>query len=182
MQAQEGLTVPLKSVSIDYEKGVYLKDFDHVLEPYVGTWEGILNNKKYTFVLQKFIKQRIGELTNSFYCYEDRVMAKFRVIDLSNNETIYSSLNALTYDEFPASGYSPHINGYMEFRFTDANANCYNTLSFALKRNLSNPNELLYFEFNYEEDWKLPGVPCPFTNRADIPVYLPQENLVLTKL
>ena len=45
--------VPFNTYSFSQPNGTYFKDLDNTLNYYEGTWEGILNNKKYTFIFKK---------------------------------------------------------------------------------------------------------------------------------
>ena len=98
--------VPLSTINAP--NGAYLKDLDDELLPYVGTWEGMSNNKKYTFVFEKFT-QKLFFFSNEHYFYRDKIKAKLKVIDLATNEVLYNGLSAIDYDDFPIYGVSrPH--------------------------------------------------------------------------
>lgn len=182
VHAQEGLTVLLGTeIPYDYKKGVYLKDINNVITPYLGTWEGTLSGKKYTFVFQKFLKIRSGSLEN-FYNYSDCIVAKFKVVDVASSTTLYTSMNATSIDDFPIFGIPIGSDNYMEFIFYDTDANCRNCLEFYFKKIAGNPNQMQYLKYKYGTDARYPDDPCSYANRADIPVFLPPENLILTKL
>lgn len=59
LQSSAQNIVPVEK-AIDYKiagngipSGTYLKDVNHLLDPYLGTWKGAINNKTYTFFITK---------------------------------------------------------------------------------------------------------------------------------
>lgn len=176
--SQVTVTVPLSTV--DYQNGAYLKDLSNELHPYIGVWEGVLNNKKYTFVFQIFEQHLTSYAPASeSYHYEDVIMGKFKVTDLVSNSIIYSSLNAINYEDFPIHSGLPYY-GLMKFIFKDTSSNCENSVQFYLRTIPNNPNVFSYCNFGYNDWWR--DEDCPYTNRTDIPVHLPTATLILTKL
>lgn len=172
------VTVELPLGTYEYPSGAYLKDVNYELNKYIGTWEGILNNKKYIFVFQLF-PQRLTSYPSGLYHYADELKVKFKVIDLVSNTTLYNGLNATAYEDFPIyTGSKPYL-GLFQLWFTDTPANCKNELMFYLKDVSGVDNQLKYCYFEYYE-WMRP-VDCPFANQIDIPVLLPKEDLILTK-
>ena len=177
--SQVTIEVPLSTVT--FQNGAYFKDINNELLPYVGTWEGVLNNKKYTFVFQKFTQH----LTSYFpysesYHYDDRLKGKFQVTNNTTGEIIYSSLSASTYDDFPIYGVVKPYHGRFSFVFKDTEANCENGLEFMLKNIPNQPNQLKYFHFEYKDSW---NIDCTtYSDRMDIPVNLPMSELIFTKL
>ncbi len=175
------VTVVLPLSTVDYTNGAYFKDFDNELLPYVGTWEGILNNKKYTFVFQKFTQHLISSAPLSDnYLYQDLLKGKFEVIELSTGAVIYSSLSAINYEDFPILGVVKPYNGRFDFYFQDTEINCENGLEFSLRNIPSQPNQLKYYWFRYN-DWYKSDCSM-YSDRMDIPIFLPMQELILTKL
>lgn len=158
--------------------GAYLKDINNVLTPYIGTWEGILNNKKYTFVFTKFAQRY-----NSFSSYyQDELMGNFKVTDLSTGTVLYDNTAATNYDDFRIYGTHPNVaRGMCSFYFTDTVANCENNLKFILRNINGQPNKLTYCYFEYD-GWLKESDCHNYPNRAAIPVFLPTQELILTKL
>lgn len=174
------VTVVLPLDAYEYPNGAYLKDLNESLLPYVGTWKGVLNNHEYTFVFQKFT-QHLTTLPNGNYHYEDEIKAKFKVVDLLEEDVIYDNLSATNYDDFLIYGLFPSTShGIFQFIFRDTDLNCNNTLSFTLMNIIGQTNKLKYCYFEYKDSWK--SWDCPnYPNRMNIPVYLPLNDLVLTK-
>lgn len=176
--SQEGLEVPLET--LNYNNGTYFKDINGELNPYIGTWEGTVNNKKYTFVMQKFTKH-MTSYTTGYYHYEDELMIKFKVTDLATNLILYNTLDADDYNEFPIYGLSKPFHGSFRFVFKDTDTNCQNSLKFFLDGTPALTNQLKYCKFEYDEWWLYQN--CPnYSSRDAIPVYLPKVDLILTKL
>ncbi len=176
---QVTVVVPLSPVT--NQNGAYFKDLNNELFPYVGTWEGVLNNKKYTFVFQKFTQHLTTYYPYSeSYYYRDELMGKFQVTNNTTGEVIYSSLNASSYDEYPIRGIVKPYHGRFSFVFIDTEANCENGLKFMLKNIPNQTNQLKYFRFEYKDSW---NIDCTtYSSRMDIPVNLPMQDLILTKL
>ena len=66
--------------------GTYYKDLNNELGPYVGTWEGVYDNK--TFIITFF---KIVDHDNFDNYYKDRIIGKYKM--LSNNNELYSTYN-----------------------------------------------------------------------------------------
>jgi len=167
--------VPLSSYN--YPNGAYLKDLDNVLVPYVGTWEGIIDNKKYTFVFQIFNQHQYINLDGSYH-YRDILKGKFKVVDISNNQTLYDNLTANNYDDYSIFGIGK-ISPDFSFFFRDTEAHCSNSVKFNLQNIVGQPNKLKYCNFKFKPI-NLDG--CNYQNQTDIPMYLPKVELILTKL
>ncbi|MFC4739826.1 DUF6705 family protein [Flavobacterium ponti] len=166
--------IPLNSV--DYPDGAYLKDLDNILPFWEGTWKGTVNNKEYTIQFVKFTQHQTTFSDGSFE-YEDLLMGKFKVMDLSTNQILYNDLNTTIFND-----YKIQLNGKLGteyfFMFFDTQSNCNNTFKFSLVKDNTNPNQVLYTNFSFDEydSWD-----CQYQNQEDIPMFLPQTNLTLTK-
>ena len=163
----------------DIPIGAYLKDLDNVLLPYIGTWEGTLNNKKYTFVFVKFPQHdNFGEY------YIDELMCNFRVVNLVTGSIIYDNLGATNYGDYRINTSRP-FRGLLHCYFIDTDENCKNSLEFYMRNINGQPNKLTYYDFRYSESWGdlSIGLNCnDFSDRMEIPVFLPRQDLILTKL
>jgi hypothetical protein len=175
--AQVTQIVPINS--LQYPNGAYRKDLNGEFNRYVGTWEGVLNNKKYTFVFQKF-EQHLYTYLNNTYEYADRLKVKFKITDLATNSIIYDGLNAINYEDFPIYAASKPYNTLLTFVFKDTEVNCFNTLEFTLKNVPNMPNQLKYCYFKYDDFWI--DSCANYQDRMSIPVFLPKEVFILTKL
>lgn len=175
---QVTVTKPLYSYDPDtHQNGAYYKDLNSELYYWEGTWEGILNNMKYTFVFVKFIQQLNGN-TNSNYYYEDEIRGKYQVLDLTTNQLIYDNLSAVNYNDYSILGLAIR-NGIYSFKFEDVASKCYNSAKFILQKISGQPNQVKYCYFRYS-DYNY--IDCPnYPNQISIPMFLPQENLILTK-
>jgi hypothetical protein len=169
-------TVPISSY--DYPTGAYLKDLNDELTYWEGTWEGIINNKKYTFMFTKFIQHLNGDI-NSHYYYEDELRGKYKVVDLTTNQVLYDNLAATNYDDYSILGLAIR-NGDFSFWFQDVASKCYNSVKFNLHKINGQPNQVKYCNFRFSE---YHYYDCTnYTNQTSIPMFLPQENVILTKL
>lgn len=168
-------TLPLNSY--DYPNGAYLKDLDNELPFYVGTWEGVHDNKKYTFEFTIFY-QHITDYGNGYYHYEDSLMGKFKVVDLMTGLTIYDNLSASSYEDYKI--FLATLNSGGSFSYLDVQ-NCYNHIDFKLFKIAGSTNQLNYNQFEFR-DFSNSLIDCPYTNQEDIPMFLPQGEFNLTKL
>ena len=67
---------PLGTSSFDgIPSGYYVKDIFNEYDKYVGTWQGTLNNKKFTLVIEKKEHQLINFLSSTFF--RDELVAKY---------------------------------------------------------------------------------------------------------
>ncbi|SHJ74505.1 hypothetical protein SAMN05444337_2521 [Flavobacterium haoranii] len=165
-------TLPLNSY--DYPNGAYLKDINNQLPFYVGTWEGIQNNKQYTFQFTVFNQQMI-DFGNGHYEYLDALVAKFKVVDLSSSEVLYDNLSAVNYDDYEIFLGSIQLG---TFFCLDKN-NCNNLAKFKLYKVTGTTNQLNYNDFRLVEFGSIDE--CPYTNQEDIPIFLPTGDFILTK-
>ena len=172
--------MPLSTLNPPYNS--YLKDLDNTFLPYLGTWEGILNNKKYTFIFTKFAQHQSAAYSTEYMFYQDELKAKFKVTDLATGNVIYDNTSAINYDDYMIQGTDPSTaRGICVFFFTDTDANCRNKMEFTLMNIRGQPNQLKYCYFEYTDSWS--GFECTnYPNRMDIPVFLPKEELILTKI
>ncbi|NQY28326.1 MAG: hypothetical protein HRT69_02535 [Flavobacteriaceae bacterium] len=182
MSSQVTQTVPLHSTN--YSNGVYFKDLNNELSFLVGTWEGELNNKKYTFEFTLFA-QVLRSYENDMYDYRDDLMGKFKVVDLTTNQVLYNNLNSTNYEQYKISELYIRQQKEIDFLFQDSENNCLNSAEFKLLKDDSNPNQIIYkdFEFNgfgifYNDTYGCPN----YQNQSDIPMFLPSQNLILTRL
>jgi len=169
--------VPLNTVY--YSDGAYLKDLNNELPFLEGTWEGTLNNKKYIFQFTVFYQHLFTGVDGS-YEYEDQLKAKFKVVDLTTNQVLYDNLNASGYEDYKISNLTIRSNEFI-MGFIDTLENCYNRVEFSFTKNPNNLNQITYK--NFEMGDYFPGTPgCPETTvQADIPMFLPTQELILTK-
>lgn len=88
--------IPIEK-KIDYRKAgkgipdniTYIKDVNHVLDKYVGTWKQTYDSKTYEFRMAK-VTNKMGRIT------EDRLLMRFMVTD--SNGTILTNTTALPDD------------------------------------------------------------------------------------
>ena len=166
-------TLPLSTY--DYPNGAYLKDLNNELSYLEGAWEGIINNKKYTFVFTKFIQHLTGD-TNDYY-YQDEIRGKCKVVNLANNQVLYDNLAAVNYEDYSIHGVALR-NGHFSLWFKDVESKCYNSVSFYLL-NTGQTNKVKYCNFRFDS-YNFPN--CPnYPDQLSIPMYLPQVELILTK-
>ena len=174
VSCQVTTTLPYKT--LDHPNGAYLKDIDNEFPFWVDTWEGSVNNKKYTFTLIEFTQQKI-DFADGRYIYRDKIVCKLKVIDLLNNSIIHDESSFSEYDDFIING-NAVINSKFYFRLFDKENHCDNSAIFILEKTTNNPNQITYKDFSYDEYeyWD-----CPYTTQEDIPMFLPKVDLVLTR-
>ncbi len=161
--------------SYDYPNGAYIKDLDNELPFYVDTWVGILDNKKYTFEFIKFTQHLSQYESGGPYHYIDALRGKFKVEDLTTGTVLYDNLSATAYEDYNIDLSSLIIGA--SFFYLDKN-NCFNSAKFFLLKVAGNPNQLRYEHFRLTD---YIDNDCPYTNQADIPMFLPTGDLILTR-
>ncbi len=173
---QEGVEVPLNSLSFEHPNGTYIKDFNDVFQPYIGTWKGEKYGKELILEFVKFTKQTITAPNGDYY-YEDELMIKYQLKEISSGAILSSTINAVNYEDFKILGLGYPTNGRFNFLFTDSI--CFNTFEIIIENIPNNPNQLKYVAI-YSDFWDSPN--CSYTNREDIPIPIPFKiNMVLTK-
>lgn len=160
----------------DFRKGAYLKDLDNVLPFWVGTWEGISNNKKITLVLTFFeAKHFVNSLGNY---HEDVLAGKFKITEIGSNQVTYNTLGASSYDAYPI-GIVPFLNSSLSCTFQDDATRCYNTAQFILARIPGEQNQIKFTQFSLKGYDSFEGG-CPqYDNASQIPMPLPTTDLIL---
>ncbi|MDT0294490.1 hypothetical protein ACFQ3R_12000 [Mesonia ostreae] len=167
--------VPLNTVY--YSDGAYLKDLNNELSLLEGTWEGTLNNKKYIFQFTVFY-QHLETGADGSYEYEDKLSGKFKVIDLGTNQVLYDNLNASNYEDYGILNFIILGNEFM-MGFFDTPNNCYNQADFSIIKDPNNLNQITYKSFEMGDYGGL--TPCNYNTQEDIPMFLPTQELILTK-
>ena len=169
-------TLPLETLSFETPNGAYLKDLDNKFPFWVDTWEGTVNNKKYTFTFVLFAKH-LRTSPNGDYYYKDLVVGKLKVTDLSTNAVLHDESSFTNYDSFIIKGIIILGNRFY-FGQYDKENHCYNNVNFMLEKDPNNPNQITYKGFSYDEyEYR----DCPYANYQDIPMFLPKVDLVLTR-
>lgn len=166
--------LPLNSV--DLPNGAYVKDLGVQLPYYEGKWVGVLNDKKYTFEFVKFSQHLSQYELGGDYYYMDDLMGKFKVEDLSTGTVLYDNLSAVNYDDYNIFLASLRIEA--SFGYLDT-INCLNSAGFYLSKLPANPDQLRYNNFALNEYL---AFNCPFATQAEIPMFLPTSDLILTKM
>lgn len=167
--------VPLRTLSYDMPNGAYAKDLDNVFPFWLDTWEGVVNNRKYTFTFIKFTQQ-LSTYPNGNYRYEDEIVCKLKVTDNINNQIIHDETSYANYADFILKG-NVIIGNEFYFGLYDKENHCYNSVDFILVKDTNNPNQILYKDFSYDEYYECPT----YQNQEDIPMFLPKVDLVLTR-
>lgn len=170
--------IVLLSTYENIPNGAYLKDTNNELLKYTGTWQGVLDNKRYTFEFTKF--EYHYDSYNLFY--KDELLCKFKVIDLTTNTILYDDLSVYNFGDYKINALTPPKRGMLHCIFTDSDENCNNVLEFYLRNINGEPNKLRYCYFRYTDNWGKFGTECVnYQDRMMIPVFLPKEDLTLTK-
>ena len=166
--------------TIHVPSGAYVKDINNSFTPYIGTWEGTVNNKKYTFKFTKFEKY-LKTNSDGYAFYKDYMLGNFKVTDLSTGLILYDNLSATEYENFRMSGNPIPTRGICFFSFLDTEANCSNGLEFMLRKIKGQPNQLTYCDFQVDDFWKFWDCPA-YPDRTNIPIFLPRQDFILTKI
>ena len=175
--SQEGVELPLNSLSFEHPNGTYYKDFNNVYLPYIGTWKGEKYGKELTLEFVKFTKKKFTAPNGNYY-YEDMLMCKYQYKDLVTNTIISSTMDAVNYEDYRIYGLGYPTNGRFDFNLTDTI--CDNSFLIIIEDVPNNPNQLKYVAF-YGDDWTYYNN-CDYTNRTDIPIPIPFKiNMILTK-
>jgi len=169
---------PMGDLYFEHSNGVYLKDLNHELDFIEGTWEGTLNNKKYIFEFTVFTRY-LETFSSGEYYYQDRLKAKFKVIDLSSNQVLYEILSANNYEDYRIQKLTIWDETQFIMGFMDTQNNCYNSAEFSIIKNVNNLNQITYKNFEMGDYGGL--TPCSYSTQADIPMYLPTQELILIK-
>ncbi|WP_395052028.1 hypothetical protein [Flavobacterium sp.] len=173
---QEGVEVPLNSLSFEHPNGTYIKDFNDVFQPYIGTWKGEKYGKELILEFVKFTKQTITAPNGDYY-YEDELMIKYQLKEISSGAILSSTINALNYEDYRIISLGYPTNGKFDFLFTDTI--CSNTFDIIIE-NIPNVTNQLKYVAIYSDFWDSPN--CTYTNREDIPIPIPFKiNMILTK-
>jgi hypothetical protein len=178
-QAQEGVIVPLETLSMDVQNGTYIKDTEGVFLPFEGTYIGHWDNKKFTLILQKF-EHITNTAINGDYYYEDRMVGKYEIVNESNNSVLYSTMSASQYSEFPITNIGGVYNGELEFDFFDIPERCHNTMELRLYKMTTQGGVTTVRYWGRGGDYY--SDPCPYANQASVPKVLPYGFLTLTKV
>nr|WP_294925011.1 hypothetical protein [uncultured Flavobacterium sp.] len=67
--------------------GTYLKDVNHLMDPFIGTWQGSIDNKTYTFYVTKIKKNSYGILI-------DELKVHHSIVDNSTGTILEDSRNS----------------------------------------------------------------------------------------
>lgn len=181
--SQEGVIVPLGESYLFFESGTYSKDINNELNPFVGTWGVTKNNIKYTFVFQK-MEHLLKINSPTFYYYEDEMVGKYEVRDLNTNTVLFSTMNAVNYNDFEITSLGGVNNGELEFDFFDRQK-CNRCTTIRLYKMTFQPGTTVPYQvryYNFGSDFWLPDSDgCTYSNIEDIPLTLPFGSLKLTK-
>ena len=171
---------PLNGLSFEHPNGTYFKDLNNELDYYTGRWEGISNNKKYIFEYVKFTQHLNNWAVDGSYNYSDKLQGKFKVIDLVTNQVLYDDLNVVNYDDYLISGIVKK-NKSFSFMYLDKPEKCNLQAEFYLMRRDDLPsNQLKYCCFTLKNYGDLMGC-STYSDIHQIPIFLPKEDLILTK-
>lgn len=78
--------IPLETKGFPIEN-TYYKDLNNELDPYIGTWKGVFNDKIFIITFSKY---KNYNSTGNYY--KDRLAGKYRMLDASGNQ-LYSTYN-----------------------------------------------------------------------------------------
>lgn len=85
--------------------GTYFKDVNGVLDKYIGTWKGTLNNKNFELIITETTKEY-----EEYSIKNDLLLMKYKIIDLNGN-SLYSTIPLNDDSYLVPSGYKFTDNG-----------------------------------------------------------------------
>lgn len=170
-------TYPLNTM--DVPNNSYIKDIDNELDPFLGTWEGIWNNKKITITFSKIYHRLMPQLGGINY-FEDFVIGKYVIVDLNTGVVLEDTTSITNMDNITIKSHSFARQKNM-LRFGYVNKNLYDCgfiCSIYIYRDLGNPNILTYKFKNPEYN----NFECPNITLNEISINIPKQDLVLNRL
>lgn len=180
LHAQEGVTLPFDTLSLDVANGTYIKDLDNTLDPYAGAWRFtyVLNglNLQATLTLTKLIKAKIESLNGDYY-YRDALVGTLTIINIADQSVYYTTGNGVNYWDFHIHNMGRVHDNKIEFCFSD-NQHCYSEVNILFKNLQTNNNvTTVTYAATYGEiiDWE-----CPY-NQQTVTRVLPKGIFTLTK-
>lgn len=175
--SQEGVEVPLNSLSFEHPNGTYIKDLNNDFQHYIGVWKGEKYGKELTLEFVKFTKHTISAPNGDYY-YKDRLMVKYQVKEVATGAILSSTMNAINYQDYRFFGLGYPTNGSFDFSFTDTI--CDNSFLIIIEDVPNSINQLHYVAL-YGDDWTYYSN-CSYVNRNDIPIPIPFKiGMILTK-
>lgn len=171
------LEYPLGTLSYEAPNGAQFKDIFNEYDKYIGTWEGVLNNKKFTLVIEKRVHQLM-----TFYDdvnFKDVLVAKYQWVDLSTQSLLYSTMTVVNFEDYKITSTGKPINNELYFFFSDEY--CGNSID--IDTYLSNNDTTMKFFGYYGTATEgFDPTNCPYTRKIDIPVPFPMNGITLHKL
>lgn len=168
--------VPLESYqnyktddNLQFQKGMYFKDVNNLLVPYVGSWLGSYDNK--TIEMQISILENVVGPNIAL----DKLQIKYRITD-NNGQDIVNTLNY--FDEFRFHIYGKYFgknNNYYLLRYIGYEVDC-NQSGLGLL-NLINSNTLKFYIAPHSD---IIGAGCPDGNIHILPIEK-ESAVTLTK-
>ncbi len=96
-------------------EGVYYKDLDNDLIPYIGTWKGVFDNK--TFIIT-FVKVKVKD-SFSVISYKDRIIGRYKMLDVNGNQ-LYTTYNLSDQDvKLTSLGFINSTKAKLRLLFSD---------------------------------------------------------------
>ncbi|PTS95532.1 hypothetical protein DBR27_17000 [Flavobacterium sp. HMWF030] len=98
--------------------GVYFKDVNGLLNKYLGTWKGSVDNKKYTFVITKYTNYRSRGIS------QDELLIRYLIMD-SSGKIIEDTRNLLDTSPYVIKGdYFSETGSYYTSDYMGKNPEC----------------------------------------------------------
>ncbi|PHR69589.1 MAG: hypothetical protein COA67_09245 [Lutibacter sp.] len=110
--------VPVEEVvnyfdNVEEGETTYIKDVNNVLDNYVGTWKGTLDNKEYTFV----ITEKTVIFDEEYNILQDKLLMRHKIIDVITNVVIEDTLLVLD-DDVHLEGFLFETNNVGDLSYT----------------------------------------------------------------
>lgn len=177
--SQVGTIVPLETID-EVENGTYIKDIYGDFNPYIGTWEAINDNKKFTLVIEKKEHQLVSFPDGSYY-YQDYLVAKYQWVDLASSALLSSTMSATSFEDFKITCGGNPVNNKLTFFFTDDDSKCGHRMEITVRLK-NNETRISFIGFYGQFSSTNPFIDCPYANINDIPVPFPINGVNLDKL
>jgi hypothetical protein len=158
---------PIKEAGLGVPANSYIKDVNHLLDFFIGTWQGVQNNKTYTFYVVK-------EVRNFFDSKEDRLVIRYTIQD-ANNNFIVDGRNATINDAPLLTGNLYYLSGAYNLHY-DYNFRAGMTGQVTIKK-YQNYNNKMTLVLALISDMMDSSQALPFDSES----VLPTTHIILTK-
>jgi hypothetical protein len=178
-KAQPGVILPINyntRLFSHIENGTYIKDVANTLLPYTGNWQGTWQGKTILFKIERV--KITDSSPNGDYHYEDTLIVNYKITDNNTGNILHDNITVPDINvNITTSGREK--NNELTFFYINGNL-CSSCADFYLIKNLSNANQLTY-RFNLRNGFWIENN-CPYSSVDSIPMIIPEQQVILTKV